>query len=116
MSMLVARADLDVDWGRLKIWSRATDSGNRLDCHFCPDCGARLFHVGSADPDIVSIKAGSLDDRRVLRPIGHLWTDSAQPWFVAPEGTVVSAGQPDDMAAYVDRWREVTADWFVEAG
>jgi hypothetical protein len=113
MSCLVARGDLEVDWSALKVWSRSTDSGNRLDCHFCPDCGSRLFHVSRSGEDIVSVKAGSFDDRSWLKPIGHIWTGSAQPWFAVPDGMLSEAGDPDDMTPYIDRWREVTRGWFV---
>ena len=109
MSMLVERAALSVDWASMKVWSRPTDGGGRLDCHFCPTCGSRLFHVGDRDPDIVSVKAGSLDDRAVLRPVGHLWTDSAQPWFDVPEGAFAAPRQPETMDAFLDRWRETAA-------
>ena len=109
MSMLVERAALEVDWPSMKVWTRPTDSGNRLECHFCPTCGSRLFHVGSGDTDIVSVKAGSLDDRSVLVPVGHIWTGSAQPWFEIPPATLATERQPETMDAFLDRWREHTA-------
>ena len=111
MSMLVKHDSLVVDWSVLGVWQRPTDSGNRLSCHFCRTCGSRLFHVGSADPAIVSVKAGSIDNREILRPVGHIWTDSAQPWFEVSAGTLVVARQPEAMDAFFARWREVSADW-----
>jgi len=112
MSSLVCRDDLEVDWSALQVWSRATDSGNRLNCHFCPGCGGRLFHVSATEPQIVSVKAGSFDDRSWLRPVGHIWTASAQPWFAVPEGMVNDPGDPASMTPYMDRWREMTEGWF----
>jgi len=112
MSMLVERDALETDWSALATWTRSAASGNTLDCHFCPDCGARLFHVGRGDDAIVSVKAGSLDNRAVLRPIGHIWTASAQPWFRVPDDAVTTAGDPGDMEPFFRRWREATEGWF----
>lgn len=113
MSMLVARDPLETDWSLLATWTRATDSGNTLDCHFCPACGVRLFHVGRESPEIVSVKAGSLDEHGRLSPIGHIWTDSAQPWFRVPKDSLVSARDPGDMTAYIERFRETFGARFV---
>ena len=71
-----------------------TDSGSVLDCHLCPDCGACLFHTSRRDPFVVSVKAGSLDDKSVISPIGHIWTDRAHPWFTIPEGSLTTARDP----------------------
>jgi len=113
MSCLVRPGDVEVDWSAMRVWSRPTDRGGTLQCHFCPACGGRLFHRSVTEPDIVSIKAGSFDDRSWLQPIGHIWTRSAQPWFRVPDGTLQDAGDPGTMAAYVKRWRELTEGWFV---
>jgi hypothetical protein len=112
MSCLVRPGDLEVDWSKLHIWARPTDSGGRLNCHFCGVCGSRLFHVSVTEPDTISIKAGSFDNRAWLQPVGHIWTKSAQPWFSLPAGTIQDAGDPGDMSRYIDRWRQVTKGWF----
>ncbi|MBT5435039.1 MAG: GFA family protein [Rhodospirillaceae bacterium] len=116
MSMLVSGDSLEVDWDATKAWSRPTHSGNVIDCHFCPGCGSRLFHVDrsgdSAEIGVVSIKAGSLDDHSWLRPIGHLWTNSKQPWFEVPPEMLSSKRDPGDLEPYFSRWREVSASWF----
>ena len=112
MSCLVNRADLTVDWGLLDVWTRLADSGNELDCSFCRSCGGRLFHTSKLDQTIVSIKAGSFDDHSWLRPVGHIWTDSAQTWFPIDEGLLIAARDPDDISPFMERWRAMTADWF----
>ncbi len=112
MSMLVVRDALEVDWTAVATWTRATDSGNTLDCHYCPACGVRLFHIGRESPEIVSVKAGSLDDHTWLQPIGHIWTDSTQPWITLPEDTLNTAHDPGDMTPYIERWRELHGERF----
>ena len=86
MSLLVARAALETDWGACRSWSRPTASGGSLACRFCPGCGSRLFHIGSASPEIVSVKAGSLDRRDLPPPVGHIWTASAQTGSASRKG------------------------------
>ncbi len=112
MSSLVRYQDLQVDWDDLLVWTRPTDSGNQLDCFFCKTCGGRLFHASKSEKEIVSIKAGSFDDHSWLYPVGHIWTNSAQPWFAIPGGTLVDPVDPTDMAPYFDRWAQATKGWF----
>ena len=112
MSCLVNRSDLTVDWASLDVWTRPADSGRDLDCHFCRTCGGRLFHTSSGDDSIVSIKAGSFDDRSWLVPVGHIWTASAQPWFEIPDDLLNVTHDPDDMTPFMDRWRAMTSGWF----
>ena len=50
-----------VTQGAPKFWTRLANSGRRIRCAFCPDCGSRLWHE-AVDSDYLSIKAGSLDE------------------------------------------------------
>ena len=61
-SLKVPSAGLRVTQGAPKFWSRATDSGRRIHCAFCPNCGARLWHESEPPSKTVTIKAGSLDE------------------------------------------------------
>ena len=82
---------------------------------FCPHCGTRILHRRSrADDDAdehessagdVSIKAGSLDDTSWLRPVGHIWLGSAQPWFERPSDLLLHEGQPEDWSAFISAFR-----------
>lgn len=64
----------------LGLYTRVTDSGNTLDCYFCPKCGSRLFSVSfSSDGrqrDVVTVKAGCVDGLD-WTGIPHIWTRSA---------------------------------------
>lgn len=112
MSMLVRRGDLAVDWRALRIWTRRAAVGGSLACRFCPTCGTRLFHEGG--DGIVSVKAGSLDDRSWLRPVGHIWTRSAQPWSRFDDAALVYAtGPADGYAALEDAFRAAMAGRFI---
>jgi hypothetical protein len=68
-------------------------------------CGVRIFHDAGDEAAMVSVKAGSLDDARDLRPVGHIWTDRALPWVIFEPDTLSYPGQPDDYGALREAWR-----------
>jgi len=47
---------------------------------FCADCGGRILGERADLPDIVTVRAGTLDDTSWVRPIAHIYLASAQAW------------------------------------
>src|ERR1700694_314431 len=74
----------DSDWPT-KQFTRIADSGNEVTGVFCPECGVRIYHVLKSAPDVASIKPGTLDDTRWLRPELFIWMKSAQGWVPVPD-------------------------------
>lgn len=91
--------------GALVTWTRQTPGGRSMDCQFCPQCGSRLFHQLRDQSTILSIKPGTLDDTRWLRPGAHIWADSAQCWFELDPDVPASAGNPADFAPLIEAWQ-----------
>jgi hypothetical protein len=56
------------------------DHGGETQRNFCSACGAPVFSIAAVLPDLVLIKAGSLDDSSWVEPAAEVWTSSAQPW------------------------------------
>ncbi len=113
MSLIVARADVEITAGqeRLKTWDTHGDDGVLKRCAFCCDCGTRIYHTGESNDDPLSIKAGSLDDTRWLRPVAQIWLQSAQPWIdVDPRRYRCFATEPDDEAELAELWRQQYAN------
>ncbi len=82
-------AELDGDVTR---WDAVGDSGNVKTRAFCPTCGAPVYLMLAAMPDMLIVHAGSLDDpgRYAPRAVtyharGHAWDhlDPALPTFDA---------------------------------
>jgi hypothetical protein len=48
--------------------------------HFCSNCGSPIFSSVEAMPEVVYIKAGTLDDASWLAPNAEVFTRSALPW------------------------------------
>lgn len=105
MSMKMPRAAFELVSGELAHWQRTAESGRVNRANFCPRCGCRIYHDGGDGSPRVSLKAGSLDDTSVLDPIGHIWTDSAQPWVTFADQGVCFRRQPPSYEALEEAWR-----------
>lgn len=112
MSLIMDHSDVEFTRGadRLKTWDTRGDDDRIKRCAFCPDCGSRIYHASEGDDKPLSLKAGSLDDTRWLRPIAHIWLKSAQPWLaVDQEAALCFTREPDDEAALASRWQQQSA-------
>ena len=106
-SLRFEATDVDISGEAAATW-RGASSGRRRFGHFCPSCGVRLVH-GSEGGEELNIKAGTLDDTSWLRPAGHIWARSAQPFMQFEADELVYEGQPDDdYEALRARWRAMT--------
>jgi hypothetical protein len=66
--------------GELRDYVMAADSGNVMHRRFCPACGTHLFTASEARPQLVFVRAGTLDDCEIARPQLTIWTRSAPGW------------------------------------
>jgi hypothetical protein len=80
MALWVKHSVVELMSGRLQSWVRGTSNGQQMLCQFCPVCGSRIFHQLSSQKEIISIKPGTLNNTKWLKPVGHIWSQSAQPW------------------------------------
>ena len=109
MALWLQSPELSVLQGQLQCWQRCTPSGRVMHCHFCAQCGSRLFHRTEGAGDILSIKPGSLDDVAGLQPVAHIWTASAQAWWQPPAGVPCYPGNPPAWDALLQAWRDHAA-------
>jgi hypothetical protein len=65
--------------GDVKYFDVVGDSGNIIGRGFCPNCGSWLFSK-PANPELMGITAGCLDDPSEFQPAMDIYTASAQPW------------------------------------
>ena len=73
--------------GRLKTYNDRGDSGQPVLRNFCPECGSPITSDVTVMPELIFIKAGTLDDTSWLDPKMHVYCDSALPWTPIPEGS-----------------------------
>jgi hypothetical protein len=77
---LIFAADALALTGSLTKFVSVADSGNRMTRGFCPTCGTPVTSVSDARPELVIVRAGTLDDTSMTRPSLAIWTDSAPAW------------------------------------
>jgi len=66
--------------GELRAWETTADSGNRVRRSFCTGCGTHVLSESSGSPDVVVIRAGTLDEPGRFPPVQNIWTASAPSW------------------------------------
>lgn len=78
---VVPKAKLTVK-GPIKSWAGKGSSGHPVHRVFCSDCGSPIAHDPEAAPEIIAIKAGTLDSaiKKTLKPDTEIWTQSKLPF------------------------------------
>lgn len=68
--------------GPLKKWEGKGSSGKSVWRWFCADCGSPIAHDPDAAPEIIAIKAGTLDTeiKKTLKPDTEIWTVGKLPF------------------------------------
>lgn len=97
MSLRVSADGVEIE-GMHGSYLRDAGKPNAVEGVFCESCGVRVLHRGRGADAGVSVKAGSLDDRSWLKPVGHIWAASAQNWMVL-DGLVYQEQPQDEYAA-----------------
>jgi hypothetical protein len=81
----VPRASVTLVQGRPKYFGLTADSGFTTSRAFCGECGSPLFGQPNRRPDMLTLRAGSLDDPSQFKPNQNIYTATAQPWdFMDP--------------------------------
>jgi hypothetical protein len=70
------------------------DSGNRMSRGFCAACGTPLFSTAQARPQVIFVRAGSLDDPNLMAPVANIWTAEAPQWACLNSELPALPGQP----------------------
>ena len=104
--ILFVKVRLELTSGKLKEWIRNMPSGRKMSCQFCADCGTRLFHKTLGQTQMLSIKPGTLRPPSSLKPVGHIWVDSKQKWFVIEDGMLQYRGNPETFDDLICAWSE----------
>ena len=88
------RSGFKVDKGEAKRFTTKADSGRTLIRYFCADCGSPIYSHRETTPDILGIRAGTLDDSSGLKITTHIWTKMARPWSHLDPAAKQIEGQP----------------------
>ena len=107
MSMPVASKSFRVVRGQAQPWRRIGASGVQSTYWFCSDCGGRVYGERDARPDLIAIRAGTLDDTSWLRPIAHVYMRSAQSCVQIPDKEECFETMPKDLWSLTEKWRQL---------
>jgi hypothetical protein len=61
------------------------DDGSSQQVYRCPDCQVAVYSVYTR-PEVLFVRAGTLDEPSSVAPDVHIFTRSKVPWVVLPEG------------------------------
>jgi hypothetical protein len=93
VNLIFAVSDVTVT-GDLKLFTSQADSGNTMLRGFCPSCGTPVTSASTARPELVILRAGTLDHTGVATPAMNIWTDSAPAWAHLDPDVPAAAKQP----------------------
>ena len=80
--------------GEMKDYRSVAESGNVMHRRFCPSCGTVLFSEAEVRPHLIFVRAGTLDDPEVAKPVATIWTSSAPSWACINESLPRIERQP----------------------
>ena len=77
-NLFVPEAKVEIS-GEVSSYSHISDSGSTMTKRFCPNCGSLLFGSNRAKPNVVSIRAGTVDQLALIKPQINLFMDKKVP-------------------------------------
>jgi len=91
---VIKRDDFKLEKGTPKRYAGKAASGRTLYRFFCGDCGSQLFGQRETMPEMMTLRAGTLDDSDGLKIGMHIWTNSARSWSYIDPNAKQHPGQP----------------------
>ena len=73
--------------GVTREFQHPADSGNTLTKIFCPNCGSQVMGRNSGRQGVVGLRAGTLDQKELVKPGANIFCDSAIPSTPMAEDT-----------------------------
>ncbi len=106
VSATIPEAGFAFTKGEPKVIEWPSDAGTTRTGFLCGACGSRIVQGSRPSRGVLSLRAGTLDDTSWVRPVGDIWTRSAQPWVQFVEGGIRTEKQPADYAPFVEAFRK----------
>jgi len=54
--------------------------------YFCTRCGSPVFKHFPRPPELLTVRAGTLDSDPGVRPAAHIWVSEKAPWYEISDG------------------------------
>ena len=95
VNAILKSADFEITKGTPKRYTAVADSGRTLHRYFCGDCGSALYSQRESTPEMVVVRAGTIDNAPEMKITANIWTKSARPWAYIDPASLQHPGQPD---------------------
>ena len=83
--------------GELKFHTTTTISGRNMNRGFCRECGSPVLSFIEEMPEVIFVKAGSLDDSSWLKIDSNFFSSSAHAWSPIDEDIPSFTHNPDQV-------------------
>ena len=80
--------------GHVSSYDHSSDSGSTMTKLFCSNCGSLLFGRNSAKPNVMSIRAGTVEQLEVIKPMINVFMKSRVPSTPIDENLKQAARMP----------------------
>jgi len=79
--VFASEVDFKLTTGKLSTYIKISESGNKREQTFCPNCGTPIYatSVGS-ELRVLGIRLGTVNQRKMLKPTQQIWCHSMQDW------------------------------------
>jgi hypothetical protein len=84
VNLLIEADSVEVLAGTPQAVDAPRDDGSVQRVHRCPDCQVAMFSQYSR-PEVLFVRAGTVDDPRAITPDVHIFTRSKVAWVTLPE-------------------------------
>lgn len=74
-NVMVAEDKVEIH-GEVSTFNHKAKSGNIMTKRFCPHCGTLMFGNSSGRTNVVSIRAGTVDQTDIIKPVMNVFVDS----------------------------------------
>ena len=95
VNAVISSAAFALTHGTPKRYTARADSGRTLNRYFCGDCGSPIYSQRVETPEMMTVRAGTLDDSSGMKITANIWTKSARAWGYIDPATTQHPGQPD---------------------
>jgi hypothetical protein len=85
INALIEADRVEVLAGEPRVVDAPRDDGSMQRIHRCPDCQVAVYSVYTY-PEVLFVRAGTLDEPSSIAPDVHIYTRSKLPWVTLPDG------------------------------
>ena len=107
LMVMWARDAFRLEQGALESWRKTADSGRQIDILRCKICGTRLWHEPLANPALIFVAAGTLDQSDWAVPASHIWIEKARPGTHFHPDALMVEGHPASREMLMDAFAKL---------